>query len=228
LQLSGQGLAASVLQELGVTIERARPLLLTIAGASEQRPSADTALTPSAQKVIEGARREAVEHGALAAGTEHILLSLVRDFEGVLGRILLDLEASPQQIRLEVLRRIHPAINRARTVRLAPPGPGLHWHRAALLWRPEGLELRVPLLMSIAQLAAFAADEVWSNDPLAGLRREIWSGWLALASPTLLEDLGDPSELKRALDAAARRALDSAERDGGEAAQFLNRLRSDP
>ncbi|HEY1834539.1 MAG TPA: Clp protease N-terminal domain-containing protein, partial [Solirubrobacteraceae bacterium] len=86
LQLSGQGLAASVLQELGVTIERARPLLLTIAGASEQRPSADTALTPSAQKVIEGARREAVEHGALAAGTEHILLSLVRDFEGVLGR----------------------------------------------------------------------------------------------------------------------------------------------
>ena len=54
-----------------------------------------------------------------------------------------------------------------------------------MLWRPEGLELRIPLHLGEGALARFAADQVWSEEPLASLRHEIWSGWLALASPTL-------------------------------------------
>jgi len=51
-------------------------------------------------------------------------------------------------------------------------------------------------------MATFAADEVWLQEPLAGLRREIWTGWLALASPTLLQYVDNPPELRRLLDAA--------------------------
>ena len=96
-----------------------------------------------------------------------------------------------------------------------------------MLWKPEGLELRVPLHLGEGALARFAADEVSSEEPLASLRHEIWSGWLALASPTLLEDV-DPTMLRRVLDAAAKRARDvrSQEQEGVE--DFLRRLRADP
>ena len=227
LQLSGRGLAASVLQAVGVTIERVRPLLVAIAGSAEQPTMGEIPLTSSAQNALNQAKREALKLGAPAVGTEHVLLSLVQYYEGALGRILLDLDASPQQIRRQVLRRINPGASHARTVPLAPPTPGLEWRRATLLWRPEGLELRVPLRMSVAQMAAFAADEIWSSEPLVGLRREIWTGWLALASPTLIRDVGEPSQLRQQLDAAVARAVDGAEHDGGPAAEFLSRLRND-
>jgi len=96
-----------------------------------------------------------------------------------------------------------------------------------LLWRPEGLELRIPLRLDEASAASFAADEVWSTPPLAALRREIWSGWLGLASPTLLDDV-DASELRRLLDGAAKRADDRRGRDRGQAEDFLRRLREQP
>ena len=227
MQLSGQGLAAQVLQQVGVTIERARPLIVMIAGsADESRPFDEIPLTLAAQDVIDGANAEALKLGAQSIGTEHILLSLIGHYEGVLGRILLELDASPQQIRHEVLRMsTRSAANRGRTFRLPPTEPGLDWRRATLLWRSEGLELRVPLRLTVSATAAFAADDVWSHAPLAGLRREIWTGWLALTSPTLLDDVGDPSELRRLLDAAARRAVEGENPDGAGAEDFLRRLR---
>ena len=82
--------------------------------------------------------------------------------------------------------------------------------------------------MSVAEMATFAADPTWTQPPLAGLRREIWTGWLALASPTLLDDVGDPAELRRLLDAAAQHAADAEEGRGGATATFLDRLRADP
>jgi hypothetical protein len=54
----------------------------------------------------------------------------------------------------------------------------------------------------------------------------MWSGWLALASPTLLDDV-DPSELRRLLDGAAKRADDRRGRDHGQAEDFLRRLREE-
>lgn len=81
-----------------------------------------------------------------------------------------------------------------------------------MLWRPEGLELRIPLHLGEGALASFATKEVWSKEPLASTRHEIWSGWLALASPTLLEDI-DPTVLWRVLDTAAKRAGDVRSRE---------------
>jgi hypothetical protein len=114
----------------------------------------------------------------------------------------------------------------ARVVSGSVQGAPLDWRRARLLWRLEGLELRVPLHLSEGSLATFAADHLWAAEPLAGLRREIWTGWLSLASPTLLAD-ADPSELRRALDSAATRALDQRGGDRGRVEDFLCRLRAE-
>jgi hypothetical protein len=125
--------------------------------------------------------------------------------------------------------RVHPQAREAMAPRPIPAARrGIDWRAATLLWRPEGLELRVPLRLSLAGTATFATDPAWTQPPLAGLRREIWTGWLALASPTLLDDVGDPAQLRRLLDGAAQRALDGGERDGAQVADFLKRLRADP
>jgi hypothetical protein len=93
------------------------------------------------------------------------------------------------------------------------------------MWRPEGLELRVPQRLGDSAMAAFANDAVWMSPMLSGLRRELWRGWLGLASPTLLEDV-DPEELRRLLDAAAARATGrTAEHEQAES--FLRRLREE-
>ncbi len=98
---------------------------------------------------------------------------------------------------------------------LSAPTDGLAWTQARLLWRPEGVELRIPLHLGWGAIAALASDGVWEQGPLAGLRREIWAGWLALASPTLLQDI-DPEQLRLLLDEAVARAL---EHSGAEPAR---------
>jgi ATP-dependent Clp protease ATP-binding subunit ClpA len=228
LQLSGEGLAARVLEHAGVTIERARPLIVTITGAGEPRPFGEIALTPAASQAIAGAAGEALKLGAETVATEHLLLSLIGHYEGVLGRVLLDLGADPQQIRREVLRMSSSPVGRHRGPIRLHTRPGLHWERATLLWRPEGVELRVPLRLSVDAMAAFAADEVWSTKPFVLLRREIWNGWLALASPSLLEEAAEPQELRRALDEALLRALETGGHGDTAASEFLNRLREEP
>jgi ATP-dependent Clp protease ATP-binding subunit ClpA len=228
LQLSGQGLAARVLEHAGVTIERARPLIVTITGPAQPRPFGEIALTPTAKQAIAGATREALELDAESVATEHLLLSLIGHYDGVLGRVLLDLGADPQQLRREVLRMSARPGGRHRGAVRLHSRPGLYWQRATLLWRPEGAELRVPLRLSVDAMAAFAADEVWSKEPLTGLRREIWDGWLALASPALLEEVAEPQKLRRMLEEAVQRALDTGERGSVSASEFLERLRQEP
>jgi hypothetical protein len=81
--------------------------------------------------------------------------------------------------------------------------------------------------MNDGAIAKFAADDAWSRGPLLGLRREISSGWLALASTSLLEDV-EPHELRRSLDAVAKRAIDVSGREHGRVEDFLRRLRDEP
>jgi ATP-dependent Clp protease ATP-binding subunit ClpA len=238
------GAAAAALANLHVTPDGVRELIAKHVGKGTEAPASDVAFTPQAVAALDGALHEALPLGKNYVATEHILLSVIRDNEGraVANLLLRELGADRLTVRQELTRvgveglRSEPVVkppdpdNDPRYVRLAPATRGLDWRRATLLWRPEGLELRVPLRLSVAQMATFAADEVWSREPLVGLRREIWTGWLALASPTLMGDIGDPQELRRVLDAAAKRAVD-ADADGGDGAataDFLDRLRADP
>jgi hypothetical protein len=173
--------------------------------------------------------REALALGHNYIGTEHILLGLVREDSGVASGILLDLGADADRVRAEVGRMLSGPAGRLSAQHLAarrpPSREPIDWYRAQVLWRPEGLELRVPIRLDDGGMARLAGDEIWSEPPLAGLRREIWSGWVALASPTLLDDT-DPRALRRALDVAVARA--GAEPSTQRVEEFLRVLREEP
>ncbi len=230
-----QGHAARVLGGLGVTLGRVRELVLSKVSAGQGPISGQIPFTPRAKKVLERALHEALSLGHDHIDTEHLLLGLVDQDEGVAIGVLLELGAHTETIRGQVLAALSvPGARSPRPTSWTPPSarvfhqtepvqPVLDWRRASLLWRPEGLELRVPLHLDAGAIAAFAGDAAWSAPPLQGMRREIWDGWLALASPSLL-DATDPVELRGALDGVAKRALEGSGREAGRVQEFLRRL----
>ena len=112
-----EGLAARVLESLDITVERVRAQVVRIVGSGEEVTSGQIPFTPRAKKVLELALREALSLGHNYIGTEHILLGLVRENEGVAARILLDFDADSEKIRNEVIRMLSGP-------RRTPPGPG--------------------------------------------------------------------------------------------------------
>ena len=101
-----EGVAARVLDGLEVSVEEVRAAVVRIVGSGEESPQGQIPFTPRAKKVLELALREALSLGHNYIGTEHILLGLVREDEGVAARILLDLDAEPEKIRGEVMRAL--------------------------------------------------------------------------------------------------------------------------
>src|SRR6187431_2398369 len=101
-----EGLAARVLESLDITVERVRSQVVRIVGSGEEVTSGQIPFTPRAKKVLELALREALSLGHNYIGTEHILLGLVRENEGVAARILLDFDADAEKIRNEIIRML--------------------------------------------------------------------------------------------------------------------------
>lgn len=101
-----EGLAAHVLDSLGITLERARAQVVRTAAPSNEVTTGQIPFTPRVERVLELALREALALGHDAIGTEHLLLGLVRDDEGVAMRVLLDFDANPEKIRAEVIRQL--------------------------------------------------------------------------------------------------------------------------
>ena len=101
-----EGVAARVLDGLEVSVEEVRAAVVRIVGSGEEAPQGQIPFTPRAKKVLELALREALSLGHNYIGTEHILLGLVREDEGVAARILIDLDAEPEKIRNEVMRTL--------------------------------------------------------------------------------------------------------------------------
>ena len=202
---------AALLARRGVTLAVARERVVAIVGSNAERPSGQIPFTPNGKKAMERALREALSLGVNHIGTGHLMLGLLREPAGVGSQVLSDLGVL-DDLRAELIGAV------------GPPCPA-HWHRATVMWRPEGLELRVPLDLDHGGLAALANDAAWSAHPLAGLEREIWRGWLALRSPTLLDDV-DPRELRAAIDGALERVSGSS-RERSRAEEFLRVLRED-
>ncbi len=218
-----KGCPAAVLSGHGVTLEVARERVVAIVGAGEHEASGQIPFTPRAKKVLELALRECRSRGSNSVGPEHILLGLVRENEGVASSILRDFGADAQTVRDEVLAALKGGPIAAADA-AARELPALDWRRASLQWRPDGLELRVPMRLREGAIAAFGSDPAWSTEPLAGLRRELWRGWLSLASPKLLEEV-EPSVLRDLLDGAAKRATEAGTRQQGRVEDFLRNLR---
>ena len=93
-----EGLAARVLESLDVTLELARALVVQIIGTGGVETEGQIPFTPQAKQALERSLREALSLGHNYIGTEHLLLGLVGDSEGVAVRILLDFDADPQKI----------------------------------------------------------------------------------------------------------------------------------
>ena len=101
-----EGLAARVLESLDITVEEVRAQVARIVGQGDEVTTGQIPFTPRAKKVLELALREALSLGHNYIGTEHILLGLVRENEGVAARILLDFDADSDKIRNEVIRML--------------------------------------------------------------------------------------------------------------------------
>src|SRR5260221_575939 len=116
-----EGLAARVLDSLDITVEEVRAQVARIVGLGDDMlTSGQIPFTPRAKKVLELALREALSLGHNYIGTEHILLGLVRENEGVAARILLDFDADPEKIRNEIIRMLSGPGRRTPRDRPAP------------------------------------------------------------------------------------------------------------
>ncbi|MFM9019111.1 MAG: ATP-dependent Clp protease ATP-binding subunit [Actinomycetota bacterium] len=101
-----EGLAARVLEGLEITVEEVRAQVIRIGGSGAEDTSGQIPFTPRAKTVLELALREALSLGHNYIGTEHILLGLVRENEGVAARILADFDADSEKIRNEIIRML--------------------------------------------------------------------------------------------------------------------------
>jgi ATP-dependent Clp protease ATP-binding subunit ClpA len=101
-----EGLAGRVLASFEITVESARAAVVRIVSRGEETTDGQIPFTPRAKKVLELSLREALSLSHKYIGTEHILLGLVRENEGVAARILRDFDADPETIRNEVLRML--------------------------------------------------------------------------------------------------------------------------
>jgi len=100
-----EGIAARVLEELGVTLEAVRSQVERIVGLGDEVvATGQIPFTPRAKKVLELGLREAVSYKHNYIGTEHILLGVVREGEGVAMRILQELGADEERVRAAVIR----------------------------------------------------------------------------------------------------------------------------
>ena len=109
----GDGVAARVLGSLDVTIDEVRAEVTRIVGEGDSESQGQIPFTPRAKKVLEMALREALSLGHNYIGTEHVLLGLVRESEGVAARILSDLDVDPERVRTEVMRMLSAPTKRA-------------------------------------------------------------------------------------------------------------------
>ena len=108
-----EGVAARVFDKLEISVEEVRAAVVRIVGSGEEVPQGQIPFTPRAKKVLELALREALSLGHNYIGTEHILLGLIREEEGVAARILLDLDADSDKIRAEVMQLLSGPARRA-------------------------------------------------------------------------------------------------------------------
>ncbi|OMH25447.1 NDP-hexose 4-ketoreductase [Tersicoccus phoenicis] len=100
----GEGVAAKALESLNISLGAVREQVQEIIGQGQQAPSGHIPFTPRAKKVLELSLREALQLGHSYIGTEHILLGLIREGEGVAAQVLVKLGADLSRVRNQVIQ----------------------------------------------------------------------------------------------------------------------------
>ena len=103
----GEGVAAKALESLGISLDMVRQQVEQIIGQGEHSPSGHIPFTPRGKKVLELSRREADQLGHSYIGTEHILLGLIREGDGVAAQVLVKLGADLNRVRQQVIQLLH-------------------------------------------------------------------------------------------------------------------------
>jgi ATP-dependent Clp protease ATP-binding subunit ClpC len=154
-----EGVAARALASLNVTLDEVREQVESIVGYGEEGTGAQAPFTPRSKKVLELALREALQLGHNYIGTEHILLGLVRESEGVAARVLSNLDVDPDKVRREVVRMLGGGRGRSRGGEAAG----------------RGVEAKRPKTRQLDQygrnLTAYAEED--KLDPVIGREQEI-------------------------------------------------------
>jgi ATP-dependent Clp protease ATP-binding subunit ClpA len=104
---AGESAAVQALESLGVSLEAARQQVEEIVGRGSHQVSGHIPFTPRAKKVLELSLREAIQLGHNYIGTEHILLGLIREGEGVAAQVLTRLGADLNRTRQQVIELLH-------------------------------------------------------------------------------------------------------------------------
>ena len=102
----GEGVAAKALESMGISLDAVRAQVEEIIGQGQQAPSGHIPFTPRAKKVLELSLREALQLGHNYIGTEHILLGLIREGEGVAAQVLVKLKVKRLLLKA-VLQKEH-------------------------------------------------------------------------------------------------------------------------
>ena len=119
----GEGVAAKVLESLGISLERVREKVEETIGPAGSSTTGSPPFTPRAKKVLELALREALQLGHNYIGTEHILLGLVREGEGVAAQVLVSLGGDLSRVRQQVLQFLSGYQSPEATKSHPSPGP---------------------------------------------------------------------------------------------------------
>jgi ATP-dependent Clp protease ATP-binding subunit ClpC len=115
----GEGVAAKALDAMGIGLNAVRQQVEEIIGRGQNTPSGHIPFTPRAKKVLELSLREALQFGHNYIGTEHILLGLIREGDGVAAQVLVRLGADLNRTRQQVIVLLHGYAPEA-TIRIRP------------------------------------------------------------------------------------------------------------
>jgi ATP-dependent Clp protease ATP-binding subunit ClpA len=175
-----EGIAARVLGSLDVAVDRVRAQVVRLVGSLDESAPGQLPFTPRAKKALQLSLREALSLGHHYIGTEHLLLGLLREGEGVAIRVLMDLGAGPEKIRSQVLQQMEAAVG---PVEAAPP---------------TGTEITRYLTYDVARRAVLIAA-----DAAASEGRPVDPGDLIIALAKVDDAAGEALERHVSIDALA-------------------------
>jgi hypothetical protein len=175
-----EGVAARALTELGISLEAVRSEVVEIVGHGAEAPTGHIPFTPRAKKVLELSLREAMSLGHNYIGTEHILLGLIREGEGVAAQVLVKEGGSLDRVRQQVVQLLagyaggtlpeqvagmSTRITQEQATAMVAGGPGVYQDEPAELVRV------VPVAREVHREAGMR---------VVLISLEIWSGWIDL------------------------------------------------
>ncbi len=162
----GEGVAVEALKSLEISLETVRQQVEEAIGRGQARPSGHIPFTPRAKKVLELSLRESHQLGHRYIGTEHILLGLIREGEGVAAQVLVSLGADLNRVRQQVIQLLAGHRREAG----AEGEAGGVWEAGR---DPAGLEPEVRIVGSPAQLAEMMARLRSIDGRLAAIERHL-------------------------------------------------------